>query len=57
MNMIFNFSHLASIMASIIERGIEMPDQTNILVIDDEQIMRDGCSRILSKDGWSVIMR
>jgi two-component system phosphate regulon sensor histidine kinase PhoR len=29
--------------------------QTNILVIDDEQIMRDGCSRILSKDGWSVI--
>ena len=32
-----------------------MPDQVNILVIDDEQIMRDGCSRILSKDGWSVI--
>src|SRR3989304_5383987 len=32
-----------------------MPDQTNILVIDDEQIMRDGCSRILSRDGWSVI--
>ncbi len=32
-----------------------MPDQTNILVIDDEQIMRDGCSRILSKEGWSVI--
>ena len=28
--------------------------QTNILVIDDEQIMRDGCSRILSKDGRSV---
>ena len=28
---------------------------TNILVIDDEQIMRDGCSRILSKDGWAVI--
>ena len=28
---------------------------TNILVIDDEQIMRDGCSRILSKDGWSVL--
>jgi two-component system phosphate regulon sensor histidine kinase PhoR len=28
---------------------------TNILVIDDEQIMRDGCSRILSKDGWSII--
>jgi PAS domain S-box-containing protein len=32
-----------------------MPDQVNILVIDDEQIMRDGCSRILSKGGWSVI--
>jgi signal transduction histidine kinase/FixJ family two-component response regulator len=32
-----------------------MPDQANILVIDDEQIMRDGCSRILAKDGWSVI--
>jgi FixJ family two-component response regulator len=35
--------------------GVEMPDQANILVIDDEQIMRDGCSRILSRDGWSVI--
>jgi len=32
-----------------------MPEQINILVIDDEQIMRDGCSRILSKDGWSVL--
>jgi PAS domain S-box-containing protein len=32
-----------------------MPDPVNILVIDDEQIMRDGCSRILSKDGWNVI--
>ncbi|MDP3017354.1 MAG: response regulator, partial [Deltaproteobacteria bacterium] len=32
-----------------------MPDQVNILVIDDEQIMRDGSSRILSKDGWGVI--
>ena len=32
-----------------------MPDQIQILVIDDEQIMRDGCSRILSKDGWDVI--
>ena len=26
-------------------------DQVQILVIDDEQIMRDGCSRILSKGG------
>jgi len=32
-----------------------MPNQASILVIDDEQIMRDGCSRILSRDGWSVI--
>ncbi|HXX35126.1 MAG TPA: ATP-binding protein [Thermodesulfobacteriota bacterium] len=32
-----------------------MPDQANILVIDDEQIMRDGCLRILSRDGWSVL--
>jgi PAS domain S-box-containing protein len=32
-----------------------MPDQVQILVIDDEQIMRDGCQRILSKDGWSVL--
>jgi PAS domain S-box-containing protein len=32
-----------------------MPDPVNILVIDDEQIMRDGSSRILSKDGWGVI--
>jgi PAS domain S-box-containing protein len=32
-----------------------MPDKVQILVIDDEQIMREGCSRILSKDGWAVI--
>jgi len=32
-----------------------MPTQTNILVIDDDQTIRDGCSRILSKSGWSVI--
>jgi len=32
-----------------------MSDSVNILVIDDEQIMRDGSSRILSKDGWGVI--
>ncbi len=32
-----------------------MPYQANILVIDDEQIMRDGCSRILYRDGWGVI--
>ncbi len=32
-----------------------MPDQVQILVIDDEQIMRDGCTRILSREGWKVI--
>src|SRR5512139_2429843 len=32
-----------------------MPTQANILVIDDDQTIRDGCSRILSKSGWSVI--
>ena len=32
-----------------------MANSPNILVIDDEQIMRDGCSRILSKNGWSVL--
>ncbi len=32
-----------------------MSDPVQILVIDDEQIMREGCSRILSKDGWTVI--
>jgi PAS domain S-box-containing protein len=32
-----------------------MCEQVKILVIDDEQIIRDGCSRILSKDGWGVI--
>ena len=32
-----------------------MQEQICILVIDDEQIMRDGCSRILSKDGWFIM--
>jgi two-component system phosphate regulon sensor histidine kinase PhoR len=32
-----------------------MAEQVKILVIDDEAIMRDGCARILSRDGWSVI--
>lgn len=31
-----------------------MQGHANILVIDDEQIMREGCSRILSKEGWTV---
>ena len=32
-----------------------MQGQETILVIDDEQIMREGCSRILSKEGCAVI--
>ncbi len=32
-----------------------MGDQVIILVIDDERIMRDGCTRILSKNGCSVV--
>ena len=32
-----------------------MSGQTNILVVDDDQTIRDGCSRILSKSGWTVI--
>lgn len=35
--------------------GDWMESQVKILVIDDEQIMREGCSRILSKGGWGVI--
>lgn len=30
-------------------------DLSTILVIDDDQTMRDGCSRILSKGGWTVV--
>ncbi|MGQ9508992.1 MAG: response regulator, partial [Thermodesulfobacteriota bacterium] len=29
-------------------------ERAKILVIDDEQIMRDGCTRILTKNGWEV---
>ena len=32
-----------------------MTDQIKIMVIDDEKIMRDGCARILSEHGWSVL--
>jgi len=28
---------------------------TSILVVDDDQTIREGCSRILSKSGWTVI--
>ncbi|MBU1205754.1 MAG: response regulator [Proteobacteria bacterium] len=27
---------------------------TSILVVDDEKIIRDGCTRILGKEGWAV---
>jgi len=33
-----------------------MFQETNILVVDDEQVMRDGCKRILSKRGWRVTL-
>ena len=32
-----------------------MHNQIKILVIDDEKVIRDGCTRILSKDGYLVI--
>ncbi len=36
-------------------KGNPWPNSDSILVIDDEQIMRDGCTRILSEHGWSVL--
>lgn len=33
-----------------------MPHEKNILVVDDEEVMRDGCKRILSKRGWGVTL-
>ena len=32
-----------------------MTISARILVVDDEQIMRDGCTRILSKEDWEVV--
>jgi PAS domain S-box-containing protein len=32
-----------------------MTISARILVVDDEQIMRDGCTRILSKENWEVV--
>jgi len=32
-----------------------MSRSAKILVVDDEQIMRDGCTRILSKQDWQVV--
>ncbi len=32
-----------------------MASSARILVVDDEQIMRDGCTRILSKEDWEVV--
>lgn len=31
------------------------PDRIKILVVDDEQIIRDGCTRILAKEGWEIV--
>lgn len=33
-----------------------MNQQIQILVVDDEQVMREGCQRILSKRGWGVAL-
>lgn len=33
-----------------------MSQEINILVVDDEQLMREGCRRILSKRGWGVAL-
>jgi PAS domain S-box-containing protein len=32
-----------------------MASGARILVVDDEQIMREGCTRILSKENWEVV--
>jgi signal transduction histidine kinase len=32
-----------------------MDDNTRILVVDDEQVVRDGCSRVLSGKGYEVL--
>ena len=34
------------------EKGHRMPGQATILVVDDEETMRDSCCQILSKDGY-----
>lgn len=31
-----------------------MINEVNILVIDDEAVIRDGCVKVLTKDGWKV---
>ncbi len=31
-----------------------MVNETNILVVDDEAVIRDGCVKILRKEGWTV---
>ena len=32
-----------------------MNDNTRILVVDDEQVVRDGCSRVLRGKGYEVL--
>ncbi len=39
----------------VLSNGKGLFESSIILVIDDDQTMRDGCSRILSKGGWEVI--
>ncbi len=39
----------------LMDRGELHSDSFTLLVIDDDQTMRDGCSRILSKSGWTVL--
>ncbi len=39
----------------VLSRREALFDPSTILVIDDDQTIRDGCSRILSKGGWTVI--
>ena len=34
-----------------------MHNQIRILVIDDEKVIRDGCTRILSKDGYLLFLQ
>ena len=39
----------------LMDHGKIHSEPFTILVIDDDQTMRDGCSRILSKSGWTVL--
>lgn len=43
-------------MSTVLSNTKVCSDPSTILVIDDDPTMRDGCSRILSKSGWTVIV-